>query len=110
MPSPNNTAPKYRTKFAEWCDLHGVVPSMDAVERYVAERLQPDIDNCVQERVKEFHKRLKREVEKATCDVPKTEVLLHQMLNKMSDDDKKILCVVLWKEMQQVVKAVWEAK
>jgi hypothetical protein len=76
-------------------------------------RIQQRIQQCAQERVVEFHNRLLRNVEKLTCDVPQTDAAIERLMTSYEEGgsrELRTLTKVLWLELQQVVKAVQNAK
>lgn len=63
-----------------------------------------------EERRKEFHERLKRNVAKLTCDVQTSRNEFWAYMDKLSKDQLATLANVLRLELLQVIKAVEEAK
>lgn len=63
-----------------------------------------------EERRKEFHERLKREVAKLTCDVETDRTKFWAYMDDLSQDQLANLANVLRLELLQVIKAVEEAK
>lgn len=68
------------------------------------------ISRLANERVLEFHNRLKRKVKKLTCDVERDDRKFNEYLSGLDQYQRYDLSQVLRKELLQIVQAVEEAK